>query len=204
MWEEATARIPSLLRDAGMRLDEATILDVGCGWGSVLGRLVQYGARPERLYGVDVQQERIAQAQAQYPGMNLRYADAQHLGFASQWFDAILCINLFGSILDGLVAQTVAAEVRRVVRPTGVIIWCDIRYPNPWNPNVRGYSRQRIRRLFPSCRIALHPITVLPPLARRLGRWTPVFYPRLARMSFLCVRYLGTIRPGAENTENAG
>ncbi len=201
MWEEAIARIPFLLRNAGVRLDEATILDVGCGRGTVLGRLVQYGAQPGRLYGVDVQEARIEQARAQCPGVNLRRADAQHLEFADHYFDAVLCINLFGSILDGSVAETVAVEVRRVVKLTGVIIWCDIRYPNPWNSNVRGYSQRMIRRLFPGCRIVLHPITVLPQLARRLGRLTSVLYPRLARIPALCVRYLGVIQPDHKNRE---
>ena len=34
--------------------------------------------------------------------------------------------------------QKVAAEMLRVVKPQGLILWYDFRYNNPRNSNVRG------------------------------------------------------------------
>jgi 2-polyprenyl-3-methyl-5-hydroxy-6-metoxy-1,4-benzoquinol methylase len=195
MWEEVTGAIPSLMSENGIALGEAAVLDAGCGLGSVLGRLAREGARPGKLYGVDLLEERISQARAAYPQINFSCADARHLEFPNHFFDVILSINLFGSILDDTVAEAVAGELQRVVKPTGLIIWSDLRYRNPQNPDVRGYGRTKIQKLFPGCRLRLRPITVVPPLARRLGRMAPALYPVLARVPFLCVRHFGTIRP---------
>lgn len=76
------------------------------------------------------------------------------------------------------------------------MIWYHFRYNNPTNPNVRGMTKRLIRRFFPDFRMKLHSITLLPPLARRLGRLTPVLYPVLAAIPPLRTHYLGVlIRP---------
>ena len=195
MREEFNSRVLAILAHAGLRLGEVRILDVGCGSGALLHWLAQCGAQRHLLYGVDLREDQIELARGNDPGIHLLCADARYLSFATHFFDVIICNNVFGSILDRAVADAVATEVRRVVNPRGLIVWCESRYRNLWNPNVRGYTSREIRRCFPGCRIELRSITVLPPLARRLGRLTPALYPMLARIPFLRVRYLGTIRP---------
>jgi 2-polyprenyl-3-methyl-5-hydroxy-6-metoxy-1,4-benzoquinol methylase len=195
MREEFNSGVLAILGQGGVRLGEARILDVGCGSGALLHWLVQGGAQGHLLYGVDLREDQIELARANSPGINLLCADARRLSFQDHFFDVIICNNVFGSILDRAVADSVATEVRRVVKPTGVIVWCESRYRNLWNRHVRAYPSREIRRCFPGCRIELRSITLLPPLARRLGRWTPALYPLLARIPFLRVRYLGTIRP---------
>ena len=195
MREEFNSGVLAILAHAGLRVSEVRILDVGCGSGALLHWLVQSGAQRHLLYGVDLREDQIELARANGPGINLLCADARRLSFAEHFFDVIICNNVFGSILDRAVADAVATEVRRVVKPRGLIVWCESRYRNLWNPNVRGYTSREIRRCFPGCRIELRSITVLPPLARRLGRLTPTLYPMFARIPFLRVRYLGTIRP---------
>ncbi len=195
MREEFNSGVLAILAHAGVRLGEARILDVGCGSGALLHWLAQCGAQRHLLYGVDLREDQIEFARANSPEINLLCADARQLSFADRFFDVIICNNVFGSILDRAVADAVATEVRRVVKPTGLIVWCESRYRNLWNTNVRGYTSREIRRCFPGCRIELRSITVFPPLARRLGRLTPTLYPMFARIPFLRVRYLGTIRP---------
>lgn len=195
MRAEFTTAFAALLVRAGVRLDEATILDAGCGWGVNLQWLAERGACPERLYGVDLLAERIELARVRCPGMNLSCADVRHLSFFDRFFDVILCINLFGSVLHRAVAEAIAAELRRVLNPRGLIVWCDSRYWNPWNSSVRGYSGTDIRRLFPGSRVELRSITVVPQLVRRLGPLAPTFYPFLQRIPLLRVRYLGIIKP---------
>jgi ubiquinone/menaquinone biosynthesis C-methylase UbiE len=197
MREEFNSAVLEVLAQRGVRLGEARVLDVGCGSGGILHWLGRSGARRDFLYGVDLREDQIELARRNNPGSNLLCGDARQLAFPDHFFEVIICNNLFGSILDRAVAEAVAAEVRRVAKPMGLIIWCDSRFRNPWNPNVRGYTRREIRRCFPGCRIELRSITVLPPLARRLGRFTHVLYPILSRIPFLRVRYLGIIQPGA-------
>lgn len=88
----------------------------------------------------------------------------------------------------------VATEVRRVTRPSGAILWYDVRLPNPFNPNTTAMTRSRIRDLFPDFRCELQSATLLPPLARRLGPLTHLLYPPLAAMPFLRSHYLGLLR----------
>jgi SAM-dependent methyltransferase len=193
--EELNSSILALLAGGQVQLGEARILDVGCGSAGTLGWLSQCGAQETRLHGVDLREEQIELARTRYPQMHLSCADARALPFPDRFFDVIICNVLFSSILDETIAKLIAAELRRVLRPSGMIIWCDNRYGNPWNPNVRGYTPRAIRRLFPGCRIALRSITVVPPLVRRLGRWTSLLYPLLACVPVLRVKYLGTIQP---------
>jgi oligosaccharide repeat unit polymerase len=196
MREEFHRGMLAFLAQGKVQLGEARILDVGCGSGATLRWLARRGAQSNRLYGVDLREDQIALARANDLGMNLVCGDARQLSFPNQYFDVAICNNLFGSILDRGIADSVATEIRRVVKPRGLIIWCDGRYRNPGNSNVRGYSFREIQSCFPGCRIELRSITVLPPLARRLGRFTSWLYPVLARIPLLRVRYLGTIRPG--------
>ena len=57
----------------------------------------------------------------------------------------------------------------RVLAPTGLILWNDLRVDNPKNPNVRGLRREEVAQLFPGLVVSGRRITLLPPLARRLA-----------------------------------
>ena len=67
-----------------------------------------------------------------------------------------------------------AAEMLRVVRPGGVILWYDVRHPNPRNRDLVPIGRREIRAVFPGCEIDFATATLLPPLARRLAPLSPV------------------------------
>lgn len=84
-------------------------------------------------------------------------------------------------------------EVNRVLKPGGAIVWYDFIYNNPSNPHVRGISHTAIQKLFPQFRLILHKITLLPPLARRLGPFTPYLYPLLAAIPWFRTHYLGLL-----------
>jgi hypothetical protein len=73
------------------------------------------------------------------------------------------------------------------------VLWYDFRYDNPRNPNVRGITKRHVEALFPGFYMCLHTITLLPPLARRLGRLTPVLYPVLIAIPPLRTHYLGVL-----------
>ena len=131
---------------------------------------------------------------SKWPALSpLQCANAEQLGFPDTSFDLVLLFTVFSSILNEQMSCNVAYEVSRVLRPGGAVLWYDFRYNNPRNPNVRGMTKRYIETLFPGLHMRLHTITLLPPLARRLGRLTPVLYPVLAAIPPLRTHYLGVL-----------
>ncbi len=210
-WDESNAgnrailrerhqEIRNLLRANGLlSLSGRRVLDVGCGCGDVLASLVDFGAQTENLYGVDLFPDVIAVARQKHPGLHFHCVNAEQVDFPNSYFGLVLLFTVFSSILDKNMARNVAHEVFRVLEPGAAILWYDLRYNNPWNPNVRGMTLERIHQVFPDLKVELHPITLLPSLARRLGRLTPVCYRLLATLPPLRTHYLGLlVKPVSE------
>jgi len=174
-------------------LTRRKILDVGCGTGGVLASMVELGAHPHNLHGIDLLSNRIAEARASYPNVHFQCANGEKLEFHDASRDLVLLFTVFSSILDPGMAMNVAREVDRVLKPGGAVLWYDFRYNNPRNPNVRGVRRGRIQDLFPGFTMHLRSITLLPLFARRLGRCTEFMYPLLAAIPLLRTHYLGLL-----------
>jgi ubiquinone/menaquinone biosynthesis C-methylase UbiE len=170
-----------LLAGAGwVPLGERRVLEVGCGTGTELAWLLELGASPSRLAGVDLLPDRVAAARAAFPQLEFHQGNAEHLDFADASVDLVMALTVFSSILDPSMASNIAVEIQRVIRPGGALLWYDFRYDNPANHNVRGVGARRVRSLFPRLEGRLHSLTVLPPLVRRLGPLAPAAYPVLA------------------------
>ncbi|MGH7783884.1 MAG: methyltransferase domain-containing protein, partial [Candidatus Binatia bacterium] len=123
-------------------------------------------------------------------------ASAAQLPFSDNKFDLVLQSTVFTSIIDQNLKRRVAAEMLRVVKPDGLILWYDYHVNNPWNPDVRGVKRHEIYQLFSNCRIDLERITLLPPLARALAPYSYLACYLLEKFPPLCTHYLGVIRKG--------
>jgi SAM-dependent methyltransferase len=182
-----------LAAERRLPLDRARILEVGAGDGDVLASLVGLGARPERLVGVDLLPDEVARARARHPELRFAVANAEALDLDDHAVDLVLLFTVLTSILDAGMTGRIAAEVDRVLAPGGAVVWYDFRIDNPRNPHVRGVGRRRIRALFPGYRLHLRSVTVLPPLARRLGWATAWAYPLLSRVPLLRTHYLGLL-----------
>jgi SAM-dependent methyltransferase len=183
-----------LLERAGyFRLDHKCILDVGCGTGETLAGFEAWGAKPENLFGVDLLADRIRRAKEHFPAMNFQEANAEALPFANGLFDLVTVFTVFTSILDPQMTRNLSREINRVLRSGGAVVWYDFRMNNPLNPHVRGISRRGIQQLFREFDASMIPITLLPPLARRLGSLTDLLYPCFASLPFLRSHYLGLL-----------
>ena len=134
-------RIPP---DAGERL-----LDVGCGTGVLLRRLLGRSSFREAV-GIDLSPGMVAQARSRLPAsVRLMVGDAESLPFSPASFDVVVSASSFHywpSPARGL------DELRRVLRPGGhlfVTDWCDdylacricdrvLRLLNPSQPRIYG------------------------------------------------------------------
>lgn len=169
------------------------VLDLGCGEGQVLAEFGPALPRTGVRVGVDLRASRLSSAVGRSPDASFAAAEGSALPFPSGAFGLVLAFTLFSSILDRSLAQAVAAEVARVLRPGGRVLWYDLRRANPSNPEVRPLTSADVAGLFPGWASDLHPVTVLPPLARRLGPATGVAYPLLAHLRPLATHLLGTV-----------
>lgn len=196
-----------LAAEGRLPLARQRVLEVGCGSGEVLASLVTDGAQPDLLHGVDLRADAIEEARRAHPEMHWQCGNAERIDLPSSSFDVVLAFTVFSSILDDAMADNLAAEIGRLLRPGGIVVWYDFRVASPYNASVRAMTAARIATLFPGWPSTLRALTVLPPLVRRLGRAARVVYPLLARVPPLRTHWLGVIRrpvsatpatPGAE------
>ncbi|MBK8169286.1 MAG: class I SAM-dependent methyltransferase [Sandaracinaceae bacterium] len=170
--------IAGALRRAGkMPLSSYDVLDVGCGRGDWLTEFELLGAARARLHGIELVPDFARVAQARLPGTHIVNGDAASLPWKNHAFDVVFQSTVFTSILDASVKNQIAAEMRRVLRPGGIVLWYDFTYDNPKNKSVKGVGRGEIKKLFPGATFHFERTTLAPPIARRLvdRSWTLAF-----------------------------
>jgi SAM-dependent methyltransferase len=201
MMQEQERKVLALLR-RHRRDDLANqqILEVGCGTGGNLRRLIKWGARPENLSGLDLLSDNIVQARRLSPSdVRLYCGNAANIPFPDAAFDLVVQVTMFSSILDPGMKQRIAQEMLRVLKPDGAILWLDFFFNNPRNPEVRGVGRKEIRNLFPDCNAPVHRMNLAPPLVRLLAPRSWLLCDILAGLPFLDTHYLGLFSVKHEN-----
>ena len=187
------AAIDALVARGAFPLDGLSVADIGCGTGTWLLEFAQWGAAPKRMAGIDLNDDRIERAKTRLPDADLRVGDASALPWPDARFDIVSQFTVFTSVLDPEMKRRIAAEMLRVLKPGGAILWYDFRFGNPRNAMVRGVGADEIRRLFPGCRVALKSITLAPPLARGIVPRTALGAMVLEQIPLLRTHYLGII-----------
>ncbi|MGV8884824.1 MAG: methyltransferase domain-containing protein [Microbacteriaceae bacterium] len=121
--------IPSL--EAGLSL-----LDVGCGPGTITADFATRLA-PGMVVGVDAAADAIAKASdSQAPNLTFRVADAYALPFADDSFDIV---HIHQTLQHVARPVEVLRELRRVVKPDGVVAARDVDYAGTiWFPELPG------------------------------------------------------------------
>jgi SAM-dependent methyltransferase len=173
---------------AGVSPAGARVLEVGCGSGYFLNRLTEYGAAQGA--GIDLMEDRIAQARERYPRLELTAGDASELPWEDGSFDLVTHFTCLSSILDPGLRADIAGEMWRVTRPGGLVVSYDMR-GTPWPLRALGALRAgrstaavpgtpttpielgELRRLWPGGELRARAVTLAPalwPLAER-GRW---------------------------------
>jgi SAM-dependent methyltransferase len=120
-----------------VRLHPGTrLLDVATGPGALAAEAASRGAHP---FGIDLSPQMIELARRLYPAIEFREADVEHLPFADDTFDAVVCAFGLGHFPRPEVA---VAECVRTLEPGGRIAlsWWD----NPSRQRIQGIFRDAI------------------------------------------------------------
>jgi len=183
----------ALLRRAGLTsVTGQRLLDVGCGGGTELVRWVARGLKPTDAFGVDLLSSRLSPARELHPSIHLVQGNGAELPFRNATFDIVTQFVVFSSILDPGVRRQAAAEIERVLRPSGHLIWYDF-WLNPTNRDTRGVRVDEIRRLFPNCRGQFRSLTLAPPLSRLIAPRSWLLASILKELRPFQTHYLGVL-----------
>ena len=116
------------LRRQGLELADLRVLEIGAGFGQMLHRLKEFGARA--VTGMDLMEHRVEEARRRYPGLDITAGDAAQLSYADASFDLVTQFVVLSSVLDPGLRAAIAAEMWRVTAPGGLILSYDLR-PTP-------------------------------------------------------------------------
>jgi ubiquinone/menaquinone biosynthesis C-methylase UbiE len=182
-----------LRRHGAFPLDDKRILDVGCGAGKTLLRFLQYGARPENLFGVDLLEDEINTAKELAPHFHFEARDARQLPFEDGTMDLVMAFTLFSGIQSSSIREVVAGEMLRVLRRSGAVLVYDFWTTGRVNPDNRPLRRREMKRLFPGCHVEARRATLAPPIARRLAPRSWFVCELLVTVPFLKTHWLALI-----------
>jgi SAM-dependent methyltransferase len=175
--QERQRAMLALLREHGVDMPLARVLEIGCGAGGNLLELLRLGFRAEHLAGVELLEDRFKAARHHLPqATTLWLGDALALPVPEATQDIVLQSTVFSSLLDDGFQAQLASALWRWVKPGGAVLWYDFTVNNPRNPDVRGVPLARIRALFPQGRITARRVTLAPPLARAVVKVHPALY----------------------------
>jgi len=184
-------------------LEDARILDVGCGIGTYVRRFRQYSLD---VHGIEVEPERVAEASRELP--NIVLARGEDLPYPDDHFDLVFSNEVIEHVDDD---RATAAEMVRVTRPGGTIAlfapnrlypfethgaYLGGRYvfgniplvnwlPDPlrdrFAPHVRIYTQRGLRQLFASQPVRLVQHRVIYPGFDNISARRPVLGRLLRR-----------------------
>jgi ubiquinone/menaquinone biosynthesis C-methylase UbiE len=103
-------------REVVKRVEGKRILDVGCGSGTIVKRLLKKG---KSVIGVDIGNELLRFCQSSYKNAAFCGADAQYLPFSDNCFDTIVCSEVIEH-LDN--PEKGLKEFERILRPNGELV----------------------------------------------------------------------------------
>lgn len=104
---------------------QARILDYGCGYGRLTGLLTEWGF--QNVEGVDVSPRMLARARQRCPGVRFTLLDSPpRLSHRDGSVDVVLLFAVLTCVPSDAGQRELVAELRRVLRPGGLIYVSDL------------------------------------------------------------------------------
>ena len=182
------------LKKAGFDdLTMVDMLDVGCGSGVWLRIMVEWGADPKRLHGVDILNDRITKAKSiSASGIDFQVSNSWPLPYAKRSMDLVVASTIFSSILDRMAREQLANEMKRVLRKSGWLMIFDFAISDPRNSDTIGVDGREINKLFSGLSLVkTYRLILAPPVLRLFPAsffWMCHFFETV--LPFLCTHRL--------------
>ena len=103
-------------REVVKRVEGEDILDVGCGSGTIVKRLLKKG---KKVIGMDIGKKFVGFCHSRYKNAVFCEADAQFLPFLDKCFDTIVCSEVIEHLEN---PEKALKEFNRVLRPRGKLV----------------------------------------------------------------------------------
>lgn len=157
-----------LAATVGTDLGAVRVVDVGCGTGSFLRQLIDWGATPAHLTGTELQQERLDLARPRTaPEVHWHCGPLSALPPASA--DLVSAQSVLSTVFDFDQRQRLAADMWRVLKPGGWCLVFDLRHDNPRNPKVSKVTREELDSFWPGRRQRYETLLLAPGVGRALA-----------------------------------
>lgn len=157
--EHNHAVLVDALNRLNIDLTDTAILDFGCGEGAWLRFLVELGANPANLHGIDLSEQRIKAAREINPAIDLTTSRGDLIPFPADAFDIVMQVVVFSSILNRDLAKSLLAEMCRVAKPGGYLFWID--HKKSHSESLEGYPVELLSNWLPECSLvyqeSVHP-----------------------------------------------
>ena len=152
-----TEKFKKLLSENIVMDDNASVLDVGCGNGTLLSKLSQ--VKKINGFGTDISPQMIKNASTRHPEFNFTVSDCENIPFGDQSMDIITVCAAYHHFPD---VDAFALESNRIIKPNGSLYIAEIRLPAIIRPianlflpfskdgDVKFYSAKEIANTFSS------------------------------------------------------
>ncbi len=96
------------------------ILELGCGWGAMLRRILEHTGDKENLHGITLSREQVAYNQQHY-GFKVEFDDFITRQYPAEEFDAIYSIGAWEHVRQHEIPQLLA-KLYRALKPGGKLV----------------------------------------------------------------------------------
>jgi len=123
--------------------ENARILDLGCGTGSMLAQI--HDQYPDyRLTGVDCSNDMLKIARENVPNANFIEADIENIDLPHKGFDVVLSLNILHHLND---QKSHLETLKKLAKPDGDIFLCDFITDGFWM-KLADFSWQRSQQSY--------------------------------------------------------
>jgi SAM-dependent methyltransferase len=169
MREGMRRRLHALLERGGAAIAGSWGLDLGSGPTPVVDGLDQGRGPLKGLLIVDLLREDLVRARRANGSLLPAVGDAALMPVRDGALGIVFQSTMISSVLDPRVRRRIFAEVDRMLRPGGVFVSYDTRYPNPWNRNTRPVGLKELRGAFEGWWQDTESVTGIPQILRVLA-----------------------------------